>query len=152
MCSTSARRSISAQAGNRTYHIVKVPHSLYAGRTKVAGNDPLNARVERRLEDRFLRGDCLCCDRAQEGVDTLQVLCDLGGRICGVVTDANLDAAGTQCGYVRLGRTGRAREGSNVLRPRQRRTLYKRVEIHSHIGQFRGGHRSPSCQCVQWRR
>lgn len=87
---------------------MQAPHALPAGRPEVAGNDPIHARVDRRLKDRLLIEDRFCADGAQEDFDTFEVLGELGWWVRGKVADADLDTAPAQGAYVRLGRGGRA--------------------------------------------
>lgn len=111
----SARCFVGAWVGDRTYQIVEVPHALRAGRPEVAGDDAFHARIDCGFENGLLRGDRLSGDRAQEDVDALQVLGDLRGRVCGVVTGADLDAARAQGGHFRLRGGGRTRQGGYIL-------------------------------------
>ena len=82
---------------------MQVPNTLRAGGPEVAGDDPLHAHVDGSLENRLLLEDRLRGDCAQEDVHALEILRNLSGRVSGVVTDANVDAARAQGIYVRLG-------------------------------------------------
>lgn len=112
-----ARRQCPAAIGTRqrTYHVVYIPHALRAGCLEVAGDNPLHARDDRRLEDWLLLEGRLRVDRAQEDVDALQVLGELSGWVRGAVADADLDAAYAQGVHGRFGCRGRARQGRDVL-------------------------------------